>query len=304
VTDRLTFIVTQSEGGRRLDRFLAEHVAHLSRSQLQRLIRARLVLLNGLSVRAAEQVAPGDTVTVTLPDEAVSDAPAPGPAIPLTVIHEDESVIVVNKPAGQVVHPAAGHSDDTLVNALVARYHGLSTVFAGERPGIVHRLDRDTSGVLVVARTLKAADDLRSQFRDRTVKKVYLALAKGTVHPPEGIIDAPIGRDSAKRKQMAAVADGRPSRTVYRVLGSVQGYSWLELQPETGRTHQIRVHLAAIGHPVVSDDVYGKRDPIIGRTALHASRLGFRHPQTTERVEFSAPVPEDLAGALIELGLA
>jgi 23S rRNA pseudouridine1911/1915/1917 synthase len=232
-----------------------------------------------------------------------SDAAAPAPELPLSVLHADPDLIVVDKPAGQVVHPALGHRSDTLVNALLARYPDLRGIEAGARPGIVHRLDRDTSGVMVVGRTAAAAADLRRQFKARTVEKVYLALVSGRVSPPEAVIDAPIGRDPDHRQRMAAVPGGRPAQTTYRVLAESPTHSWVEVRPRTGRTHQIRVHLAAIGHPVIGDTVYGRKDRAIGRTALHAWRLAFDHPGTGGRVRFEAPLPEDLRAALGARGI-
>ena len=189
------------------------------------------------------------------------------------------------------------------MNALVARFPDLVAAFEGRRPGIVHRLDKDTSGVMVVGRTIPAADALMRQFKSRRVEKVYLTLVKGAVAPPEGIIEAPVARDPRDRKRMVARVGGRPAVTRYRLLDAVEGYSWLEARPRTGRTHQIRVHLAAIGHPVAGDPIYGRRDRHVLRLALHAWQLTFDHPGSSERLTFTAPLPDDLAQALADLRL-
>jgi 23S rRNA pseudouridine1911/1915/1917 synthase len=295
--------VDSPAAGTRLDRFLADALPDLSRSRLQQLIRDGSVHLNGAATRPAARLSAGDRVMVALPPPDRPYIPQPDAGLPLKTLHVDEALIVVDKPPGQVVHPGAGHESDTLVNALVARYPALVERFGGRRPGIVHRLDRDTSGVLVVARTPEAAVSLRRQFKARSVEKVYLALAKGKVSPPEGLIDAPVGRDPAHRKRMAAVPDGRPAQTVYRMLEHAGRYSWLEVRPRTGRTHQVRVHLAAIGHPLAGDRVYGRSDEHIDRVALHAWQLGFDHPVTGEWVRYLAPLPEDLGAALAEIGI-
>jgi 23S rRNA pseudouridine1911/1915/1917 synthase len=219
------------------------------------------------------------------------------------VIHADAALIVIDKAPGRVVHPAAGHAGDTLVNALLAHFPELATTFDGERPGIVHRLDRDTSGVIVVARTPVAAEALKAAFAARAVEKTYLALARGRVDPPAGLIDAAIGRDPRRRKRMAALPGGRPARTAYRLIAEAHGVSFLELRPETGRTHQIRVHLREIGHPVLGDPTYGRASRRIGRTALHAWRIAFDHPLTGQRVMYEAALPEDMRAALTSLGL-
>ncbi len=303
VTERRSLVATASDAGLRLDRYLAAQLPALSRNQLQHLIRDGAVLLNGHVSRPAERLAPGDRITVTLRPSNDRPVLATAPDLPLAVLHADETIVVVDKQAGQVVHPAAGHLDDTLVNALLARFPDLATTFKGQRPGVVHRLDRDTSGVMVVARTPTAAAHLKRQFKSRTVEKVYLALVKGEVSPPEGLIDAPIGRDPVRRKRMAAIAGGRAAQTAYRILAIQRDYSWVEVRPKTGRTHQIRVHLAAIGHPVAGDRIYGRRDHHIGRAALHANELCLDHPASGERVHYEAPLPHDLAQALAALNI-
>ena len=303
MVDPREFVAGEDDAGSRVDRFLVARLTGFSRTRIQALIREGSVLIDGQAVRPAEHIVPVVRVTFRIPSPP-SPIPgvAPAPEIELAVIYADDAIVVVNKPTGQVVHPAAGHQRDTLVNALVARYPDLARDASDERPGLVHRLDRDTSGVIVVARTAAAGDELRRQFKHRSVEKVYLALVKGAVSPPQGLIDAPVGRDPIHRQRMAALPRGRAARTAYRTIESRAGYTWLEVRPQTGRTHQIRVHLAAVGQPVAGDAVYGRRDRHVGRLALHAWQLGFDHPVTGERSSFSAPVPDDLAQALADLG--
>lgn len=286
-----------------MDSALSDALDHYSRADIQRLITSGALRVDGHTVRASTRLRSGDVVTLPAASGNSDAGLVASPELALEVIHEDAAIIVINKAPGRVVHPAAGHADDTLVNALVARYPELAQTFDGPRPGIVHRLDRDTSGVIVVARTEQAADRLSAAFAERSVEKVYLALARGRVTPPAGVIDAPITRDPKRRQRMAAVPGGRPSRTTYRVIDTSGEVSWLELRPESGRTHQIRVHLKAIGHPVLGDPVYGRASRRIGRTALHAVRITFEHPVSGERVTYSAPLPEDMLVALEGLGI-
>ncbi len=289
----------------RLDRFIAREVQGLSRSAVQRLIASGAVTVNGAPTKASYVPAPGDLVRVELPAE---EAPAPQPeAIPLSLLYEDAHLLVVNKPAGLVVHPGAGRAAGTLVNALLAHRPELAQRFPGtDRPGIVHRLDRDTSGVMVVAADADARRALLAQFKGRDVDKRYLALVYGEPQPGRGAIEAPIGRDPLHRTRMAVVAEGgRPARTEYTVVARLaRGRAALvEAQLLTGRTHQIRVHLAAIGHPVVGDAVYGYRRGEIAapRILLHSWRLSLAHPVTGERMTFEAPLPEDMAAVLARL---
>lgn len=293
------------EGGARLDRFLADRMAGLSRSAIQRLIDEGQVTLNGKPVKAGYRVRPGDVVAAHLPTE---EPPEPvAEAIPLAVVYEDEWLLVVDKPAGMVVHPAPGHVSGTLVNALLAHCPALA---AGgeERPGIVHRLDRDTSGLLLVAKEERVRRALQRQFKTRQVRKVYLALLDGSLQPVRGRIEAPLGRDPHHRQRFAVLPDGREAVTEYRVLerfahlsGPAAGdYTLAEVEPKTGRTHQIRVHLAAIGHPVTGDRVYGRRRTSLplSRQFLHAWRLEFTHPLGGQRMGFEAPLPADLSAVL------
>lgn len=222
--------------------------------------------------------------------------------IPLAIIYQDFDIIVVDKPPGLTVHPAPGHPRGTLVNALLAVAPDLQGIAGTLRPGIVHRLDKDTSGLMVVAKNDRAQQALQRQLKERKVKKSYLALVHGVPSPREGVIEAPIGRHPKNRKKMAVVAGGREAQTRYRVQEQfADRYSLLEVEPVTGRTHQIRVHMAAIGHPVVGDATYGRRSPLIGRQFLHASKLAFGMPLGGREVEFESPLPPDLREALVRL---
>ena len=219
-------------------------------------------------------------------------------AIPLRIIYEDEDLLVVDKPAGMTVHPAPGQTRHTLVNALLAHCRDLSGVGGVLRPGIVHRLDKDTSGLLLVAKNDRAHADLSRQLKERAVEKGYLALVRGRMEQAEGVIEGAIGRDPRNRKRMAIVEGGRPARTAYRVREYLDGMTLVEVAPSTGRTHQIRVHFAAAGHPIVGDALYGKPSALVGRQFLHAYRLAFRHPRDGRHVAFESPLPPDLEEAL------
>ncbi len=219
-------------------------------------------------------------------------------SIPLNIVYEDDDLLVVDKPAGLAVHPAPGHSRHTLVNALLAHCVDLSGVGGVLRPGIVHRLDKDTSGLLLVAKNDRTHASLSRQLKERTVQKRYLALVRGRLEQPEGVIEGAVGRDPRNRKRMAIVEGGRPARTAYKVREYLDGMTLVEVAPSTGRTHQIRVHFAAAGHPIVGDALYGKPSGLVGRQFLHAYRLAFEHPRNGRRMEFEAPLPEDLTEAL------
>ncbi len=294
--------VAQGEEDQRLDLFLSQRLSDLSRSRIQRLIKGGAILLNGQPARPSQLVAPGDCITLRLA-EPPSSEPQPQP-LPLEILYEDESLLVINKPAGMVVHPAPGHTGDTLVNALL--HHRPALAQAGltpQRPGIVHRLDRDTSGLLLVAANPTALEALQRAFRRREVEKHYLALVYGAVAPLQAAIEAPIARDPANRLRMAVVEGGRYARTEYTVLEHLSGASLLDVNLLTGRTHQIRVHLASIGFPVVGDRTYGHRRESIRapRQMLHAARLSLRHPQSGVPLCFEAPLPEDFVGVLQSL---
>ena len=300
-----------------MDQFLAGQPTGLTRSQLQRLIGDGLALVNGSGSKASSKVRRGDRITLTVPPPKPTEVVPQW--MPLSVVYQDEHIAVIDKPAGLAVHPGPGHSDHTLVNALLAICPDIQGVGGEIRPGIVHRLDKDTSGLMVVAKTHQAHLDVSGQIKVRQVDKGYIALAVGKVEPAVGVIDEPIGRDQHNRKRMAVVPDGREARTRYRVLeyivpsggvpipsggvrmpsGGVRlGYSLLEVVLETGRTHQIRVHLSFIGHPLMGDGVYGRSSTLLDRQFLHANRLGFRHPATGEPVEFRSELPPELSSVL------
>jgi 23S rRNA pseudouridine1911/1915/1917 synthase len=284
------------ESAIRLDKYLAEAYPDISRSVLQKLIKQGYILVNDVEAKPSQRLSIGDRIYVALPPpEKVSLAAEP---IPIDVIYEDDDLLVICKPAGLVVHPSPGHAAHTMVNALLARCPDLSGFGDTMRPGIVHRLDRDTSGLMIMAKNSRAQQYLINQFKTRSVSKGYLVLVKGHLTPTQGIIDAPIGRDPSNRKRMAVVARGRQARTTYKVKEYIEGYTLLDITTETGRTHQIRVHLAAIGYPVVGDAVYGIRSPYVKRQFVHAYRLGFRLVDGQYR-EFTCELSPDLKQAIL-----
>lgn len=284
--------------GERLDSFLARRCPELSRSQARRLIEEGLVRVAGRPCRPAQRVVGGAEISVCIPPP--TEAELRPEAIPVTTVYQDANIIVVDKPAGLTVHPAPGHPRGTLVNALLAACPDLGGIAGTLRPGIVHRLDKDTSGLMVVAKNDRAQRALSQQLKDRRVHKAYLALVHGVPQPKEGLIEAPIGRHPRNRKKMAVVAGGREASTRYRVREELQHgrYALLEVEPITGRTHQIRVHMADIGHPIVGDGVYGRRGDEAPRQFLHAWRLGFAMPLSGRDVEFESPLPPDLRATL------
>jgi 23S rRNA pseudouridine1911/1915/1917 synthase len=287
--------------GERLDAFLARRCGQeLSRSFAHKLIVEGLVTVNGAPSKPSHRLERGDDVVVLVPPPQAMTLEAE--PIPLRIVHQDEDIIVVDKPAGLTVHPAAGHPGGTLVNALLTVCPELASIRGTLRPGIVHRLDKDTSGLLVVAKNERAQANLARQIKDHEVHKVYLALVQGCVEPPQGVIDAPIGRHPRRRQRMAVVEGGRAAQTRYRVREFLDdegvAYSLVEVEPLTGRTHQIRVHFASIGRPVVGDKLYGKASPLVGRQFLHAWRLGFRLPASGRYQEFESPLAADLREAL------
>lgn len=311
-------ILRVTESGSRLDRYIAEHLPNLSRATAQRLIDDAQIWVDGAVRKASYKVQAGETITVNIPPPEPATPRAE--KIPLDILYEDDDLIVINKPAGMVVHPAAGHREGTLVNAILAHVQtppptpplqgegrrGGVSIGGAERPGIVHRLDSETSGIIVVAKNDVAMRDLQAQFKSRRVKKTYLALVEGIVKPPRGKIDAPIGRDPKHRQKMAVLTRGvkREAMTVYRTIATLGNYSLVQAEPQTGRTHQIRVHLAFLGFPVVGDAIYGKKKNALGLTRqfLHAWKISFDLPRGGREVSLVAPLPEDLRKALRDLG--
>ncbi len=286
-------------GGDRLDAFIARSLTRLSRTRAQALIKQGSILLNGQPAKASDKLEAGDVILVQEPAEETEAGAVSEAALPLEILFEDEQILVVNKPAGMVVHPAAGHQHDTLADILLARDPTIAeAVNPGNqhRPGIVHRLDKDTSGLLIVARTSEAMMRLAQQFQEHAVTKRYLALVEGHLPLDEGGIEAPIGRDSRQRQRMTITArHGRHAETLFWVEQEFKGFSLVRVQIITGRTHQIRVHFAAIGHPVAGDHVYGRPQPLEPpRLFLHAAELQFRHPTTGQPLSFQAPLPPDL----------
>jgi 23S rRNA pseudouridine1911/1915/1917 synthase len=295
--------VPESEAGARLDLAVAA-LCGVPRAQARRWIDEGRVLLNGAAARASQRVRAGDALDTAPPEPAPSGLAAE--AIPLRVLYEDADLLVIDKPAGLVVHPAPGHATGTLVNALLHHCRDLAGIGGVQRPGIVHRLDKGTSGVLVVAKHDAAHAGLARQFKEHSIERIYLALVRGVPRADEGRVEAAIGRHPSDRKRMSVrSARGREARTAWRVRRRFpkSGCAELEIRPETGRTHQIRVHLAASGLPIVGDPVYGRGAGSFGleRPALHAAVLGFVHPRTGAKLRFEAPLPEDLERCLSEL---
>ena len=301
---RYEFVVGDDPSPSRLDAWLAQlpelSAAGLSRSRLQALATDGLITVNGNAARASHRVRPLDGVTVCVPPARSPEDLMPQD-IPVPAVYEDEHLIVVDKPAGLPVHPGPGHPDGTLVNALLARCPDIRGIGGELRPGIVHRLDLDTSGLMVVAKTQTAHQGLTEQLKNREFRKEYLAVAVGMVTPESGTIDAPIARDSRHRQRMAVDAGGRAARTHYETLEELRGHTLLNLVLETGRTHQIRVHLSYLGYPLLGDAVYGKASSLVNRQFLHAARLGFRHPITGAWMEHHAGLPPELDGVLVTL---
>ncbi len=305
--DRRAFEVGPDSEGDRLDRWLSERV-ELSRTRVAALIESGDVLLNGVRPRKAEPLAPGDRIEMSVPEPEPITAEAED--LPLEIVYEDEDLLVVNKPAGMVVHPAKGHPRGTLVNALLHHVTDLSGIGGKLRPGIVHRLDRETSGLLVVAKNDPTHQALSDALRKRKVRRLYRALSWGHLSESPLTIDAPLGRDPAERTRRAVVADGKRAVTHARVVDRLPAAELLDVALETGRTHQIRVHLAHIGHPIVGDETYGagwsrgmsgavrgwarELEAMADRQFLHARRLAFRHPSTGELLDLRIPLPPDL----------
>jgi len=283
----------------RLDKYVCQKLPELSRTQVQKLIGDGYITVNDRVTKAALKLNLGDRVNVVIPPPPPYH-PTPE-ALPLNIIYEDNDLLVIDKPAGMTIHPAPGHYSHTLVNAILSYLPNLPDTGDSLRPGIVHRLDKDTSGVMVVAKNSAAQANLLSQFKSHAVVKAYLVLVKGHLTPENGLIEAPIGRDPSNRKRMAVVTEGREARTQYQVIKYIDNYTLLEVRPETGRTHQIRVHLSAIGYPVVGDTTYGVKSAHVPRQFIHASRLGFNLPSTGEYKEFTSELPTDLEQGLKDI---
>lgn len=305
------FVITEGEKPKRLDVFLANRARDLSRSAIQRLIEQGRVRLNGEPVKASQKIKPGDRITFDVP--SAEPLELRGEPIPLDILYEDDAVLVLNKPAGLVVHPAPGHWTGTLVNALLHHFETsggtVSTIGGKERPGLVHRLDKETSGIMVIAKTDQAHRALAAQFKQHTITRMYEAFVWGVLRKSRGRVELAIGRDTKERKKFSArTTRPKPSVTEYAVVerfGRIA--SRVELHPKTGRTHQLRVHMAALGHPLLGDPTYGGRkvkvlDTLdVPRVMLHAKTLGFAHPVTGKPMAFSSPLPTDMASVLTAL---
>ena len=288
----------------RLDRYVASTLEVVSRSLIGRLIQEGRVTVNGERPRKrGHAIDPGDIITIDGDLTATPDTGVAAERSPLRVLFEDDHILAIDKPPGVAVHPGPGHPTGTIVNALLGRDGPLSTIGGDERPGIVHRLDKDTSGVMLAAKTNAAHTALSRQFQSRSVEKVYIALLRGIMEPPVGAIEAALGRDPNNRQRMAVVVAGRPALTRYRVLAHLRsGSTLVEAQPQTGRPHQIRVHFASLRHPVAGDVIYarGSRDPV-PRLFLHARSLTFTHPDTAETLRIQSPLADDLSACLADL---
>ncbi len=299
---RFEYDIDPACGKKRLDIFLTEVQTDITRSYIKKLIEAGRVTVNDSPAKAHYKLKESDRVEVEVPDpEPLEVKPEP---ISINIVYEDASLIVIDKPPGMVVHPAPGHSGGTLVNALLHHCQDLAGIGGVERPGIVHRLDKDTSGLIVAAKTEASMQSLTRQFKERDIHKVYLALAKGTLESKTGTIDVPIGRHKTHRKKMSThTSTGREAQTRFEVIRQLDGFTYLRLFPKTGRTHQIRVHLASIGHPILGDRLYGgtlgPKLPQIARQALHAHRLELTHPITGKPMQLESPLPPDMETLLM-----
>ena len=299
----LEFSVDGSENGIRIDRYLSEKNAELSRSYLQKLLKEQGITVNGREVKANYKVQAGDEIRISLPD--LSEPDILPEDIPLDILYEDEDVMVVNKPKGMVVHPSAGHTSGTLVNAILFHCQGnLSGINGVMRPGIVHRIDKDTTGALLICKNDVAHRDLAEQLKEHSIKRRYRAIVSGNLKDDEGTVEGPIGRHPVDRKKMAInYKNGKEAITHYKVLERFGNATYIECRLETGRTHQIRVHMTSIGHPLLGDEVYGSgKNPYhLQGQALHAMVMGFVHPRTGEYLEFTAPLPEYFTNLLEKL---
>lgn len=283
--------ITENQAGERIDRFLADS-QDLTRSFLQKILKEGMVIVNGKSVKANYKLRKGDRIEFEVPEAVEPDIVAED--IPLSILYEDADVLVVDKPKGMVVHPAAGHYSRTLVNAVMYHCKGeLSGINGVLRPGIVHRIDRDTTGSIIICKNDMAHNEIARQLKEHSINRRYRAIVTGVLKDEEGTIEGAIGRDKKDRKKMAITADGKPAVTHYRVLQRFKHYTYVECVLETGRTHQIRVHMASIGHPLLGDEVYGRKSDKYKceGQCLHAMTLGFHHPRTGEYIEVNAPLP-------------
>lgn len=283
--------ITENQAGERIDRFLADS-QDLTRSFLQKILKEGEVIVNGKSIKANYKLRKGDRIEFEIPEAVEPDIVAED--IPLSILYEDADVLVVDKPKGMVVHPAAGHYSGTLVNAVMYHCKGeLSGINGVLRPGIVHRIDRDTTGSIIICKNDMAHNEIARQLKEHSINRRYRAIVTGVLKDEEGTIEGAIGRDKKDRKKMAITADGKPAVTHYRVLQRFKHYTYVECVLETGRTHQIRVHMASIGHPLLGDEVYGRRSDKYKceGQCLHAMTLGFHHPRTGEYIEVNAPLP-------------
>jgi 23S rRNA pseudouridine1911/1915/1917 synthase len=315
--ERIRIVVPMKQARERIDIYLTHQVQNATRSKVHQAIEEGLVLVNGKQIKPSHLVAPGEVIEVTLPRPPRMEAKPE--SIPLDIVYEDDQLLIINKPAGMVTHPAYAHYSGTLVNALLHHSRSLSSLNTEMRPGIVHRLDKDTSGLLVVAKNDTAHHLLAAQFSRRTIEREYWALVWGIFKQPTGVIEASLGRSKRDRKKVTVVEEGKPAVTEYEVLKEFDFLSLIRLKLKTGRTHQIRVHLAHIGHPVFGDATYGGRSAtwgglegkraqraqnllsLISRQALHAKTIGFIHPATKERVKFDSELPEDMRKVLESL---
>ena len=291
--EKYTIVVKERDRGMRLDKFLVLSLpCDISRSSIQRLIKESHVLVGGLPSKAHHNVVEREVVEVRIPEPVPSAIASED--IPLDIVYEDEDLLVANKPPGMVVHPAPGHYSGTLVNALLYHCKNLSGIGGVLRPGIVHRIDKGTSGLLVVAKNDSAHRGLAKQFKDRSIARTYVALVKGIIQHDNGVIELPIGRHRRDRKKMGVMfVKSKSATTCYRVVKRYKDFTLLELRLKTGRTHQIRVHMAYLGNPILGDDKYGTKD-LLRRPALHAKTLGFIHPRTREYAEFDSEIPKDM----------
>lgn len=301
MTTETILLIAETEASR-IDAYLATNT-DLTRSKIQKLIKDGAVALNGKACKASSAVCAGDSIRILVPETDGDRLPEPE-NIPLDVVYEDDDLAVINKPKGMVVHPAPGNPSGTLVNALLYRFQTLSGAGGEIRPGIVHRIDRMTSGLLVVAKNDFAHEALARQFAEHTAHREYLCLVHGNLKEDSGTVDAPIGRHKTDRKRMAVTEDGRRAVTHWHVLERFGTETLLDVRLETGRTHQIRVHMAYIKHPILGDEVYGSPAPKLGLNgqALHGYRLTFSHPRTGETMSFTAPLPDDFITAIVRLG--